>query len=165
MVAARPLVSTRATAICRQRGNTQSFRKRRSVPSRRRSEPEGLSADFDGLQDFRHPSPPAPAAAPCVGASPTYQVARNEATRQQPVVTAGDCRARCEAAASGARLGLGGVGVQQAVHVDDEVAHVRVVDAALGGRLPGLVGFGVVGEDADDVERLDVGEVDDCPGI
>ena len=32
--------------------------------------------------------------------------------------------------------------IEQAMHVDDEIAHVRVVHRALGRSLPGLVGFG-----------------------
>jgi hypothetical protein len=49
--------------------------------------------------------------------------------------------------------------VQQPVHVDDEIAHLGVVDRLLGGRLPSLVGLGVVRIDADDIEGIEVGEL------
>ena len=42
----------------------------------------------------------------------------------------------------------------------DEIAHMRVVDGAVGGVLPGVVGFRVIRIDADDVERLQVAELD-----
>ena len=42
--------------------------------------------------------------------------------------------------------------------MDDEVAHARVVDARLRLCLPGLVGRPVIGVDADDVDRREIGE-------
>jgi hypothetical protein len=50
--------------------------------------------------------------------------------------------------------------IEQAMDVDDEVAHVGVVDGLLSYRLPGFVGFRIAGIDADDVELVEVGEVD-----
>ena len=38
------------------------------------------------------------------------------------------------------------------MHMNDEITHLRVVDGALGGALPGIVRLGVVGKDTDDVE-------------
>jgi hypothetical protein len=43
--------------------------------------------------------------------------------------------------------------------VDDEVAGLRVVDGPLGGPAPRLMGLGVVGVDADDVELGEILEV------
>ncbi len=45
------------------------------------------------------------------------------------------------------------------MQMDDEVTHMRVVDGALGGCLPGLVSFRIIGEDADDIELRDVLEL------
>src|SRR5262245_21120491 len=39
--------------------------------------------------------------------------------------------------------------IEQAVDVDDEIAHLRIVDGLLRRSLPRLVGFGIVGVDAD----------------
>src|SRR6185436_13412190 len=63
------------------------------------------------------------------------------------------------AKASGAWLRRG-VGVEKAVKVDDEVAHMRVVHGALRHRLPGLVGLRIARIHADDVQRAEVGELD-----
>src|SRR5690606_3954400 len=49
-------------------------------------------------------------------------------------------------------------GIEQAVEVNDEIAHPRIVDARLRLRFPGIVGGAVVREDADDVEVGKVGE-------
>src|SRR6476469_6395355 len=38
------------------------------------------------------------------------------------------------------------------MHMDDEVAHLGVVDGALGGGFPGSLGFGIARENADDIE-------------
>jgi hypothetical protein len=37
------------------------------------------------------------------------------------------------------------------MHMHDEIAHLRVVDGALGGALPGVIGLFVIWKDADDV--------------
>src|SRR5581483_10419067 len=50
--------------------------------------------------------------------------------------------------------------VEQPVQVHDEIAHMGVVHRAVGGVLPGVVGLGIVGIDADDVELLEVAELD-----
>ena len=42
--------------------------------------------------------------------------------------------------------------IEQRVHVHDELAHMGIVDRALGGAFPGLVRLGVVRENPDDVE-------------
>ena len=52
------------------------------------------------------------------------------------------------------------VGIEQAMQVDDEIAHARVVDRRLGLRLPGVVGGAVVRKDADDIELGEIGEAD-----
>lgn len=51
------------------------------------------------------------------------------------------------------------VGIEQAVHVHDVVAHLGVINGALRGALPGPVRLGVVQEDADDVEFRQVQEL------
>src|SRR5947208_1614920 len=53
-----------------------------------------------------------------------------------------------------------GVGIEKAMQVDDEIAHLRVVHGALRHRLPGFVGFRVVRIHADEVELVEVGELD-----
>src|SRR5712692_8334102 len=55
-------------------------------------------------------------------------------------------------------LGVG-VGVEQAVQMDDEIAHVRIVDRLLRLGLPGAVGRGIIGIDADDVELGEILEL------
>ena len=50
------------------------------------------------------------------------------------------------------------VGVEQLVRVHDEVAHVGVVDGRLGAGLPGLLGFFVVAEGADELDLRQVAE-------
>src|SRR5438105_2592529 len=50
--------------------------------------------------------------------------------------------------------------IEQAVQMHDEIPHVRVVDGALRLALPGRVGAGVIGIDADDVDVRQVLEVD-----
>ncbi|GAB4225898.1 MAG: hypothetical protein Kow0032_02570 [Methyloligellaceae bacterium] len=44
--------------------------------------------------------------------------------------------------------------------MDDEVAHVGIVDRALCSGLPCLVGLGIVGIDPDDVEGVEILELD-----
>src|SRR5262245_55194155 len=53
-----------------------------------------------------------------------------------------------------------GAGIEQAMHMDDEIAHLGVVHGSLRHPLPGLVGFGVARIDADDVEVTRIGELD-----
>src|SRR5690606_30839284 len=67
-------------------------------------------------------------------------------------------RARGAAQTSG--LGRAGFRVQQAVQVDDEVAHMRIVHGLLRGAAPGLVRRLVIGIDADDVELGEIDELD-----
>src|SRR6185312_479509 len=50
--------------------------------------------------------------------------------------------------------------VEQAVQMHDEVAHMSVVNGAVGGVLPGVVGLRVVWVDADDIELLEIAELD-----
>ena len=45
------------------------------------------------------------------------------------------------------------------MHMDDEIAHLRVVDRLLRCTLPGSMGFGVVRKDADDVEFIEIAEI------
>ena len=45
------------------------------------------------------------------------------------------------------------------MQMDDEVAHRRIVDGPLGGGLPGGMRRGIVGIDADDIERRQVAEL------
>ena len=45
------------------------------------------------------------------------------------------------------------------MHMDDEIAHVRIVDGLLGLRLPGRIGGRVVRVDADDVELVEIPEL------
>src|SRR3974390_1177459 len=49
-----------------------------------------------------------------------------------------------------------GIGIEQPVQMDDEIAHVSVVDRLLGLCLPGGVGGCVVGIDANNVESVQV---------
>jgi hypothetical protein len=58
------------------------------------------------------------------------------------------CRAACFA------------GIEQPVQMHDEVAHMRIVDGTMSGVLPGVVGLGLVGIDADNVELLEIAELD-----
>src|SRR3989337_3391297 len=51
-------------------------------------------------------------------------------------------------------------GVEQPVQMHDKVAHMGVVDGAVSGVLPGVIGPRIVGIDADNVERLEVAELD-----
>src|SRR5450631_2803741 len=52
---------------------------------------------------------------------------------------------------------LGGrVGVEQAVQMDDEIPHLRVVDGLLRLAPPGRIGGGVVRVDADDIELVEI---------
>ena len=51
-----------------------------------------------------------------------------------------------------------GVRLEQPVQMDDEIAHMGIVDARLRLCLPGGLGGLVVGIDADDVERVEVAE-------
>lgn len=50
------------------------------------------------------------------------------------------------------------VRVEEAVHVNDEVAHMSVVDGRRGGSAPGGIGFRVAGEDTDDVKLARIDE-------
>src|SRR5690242_5093080 len=50
-------------------------------------------------------------------------------------------------------------GVQEAMHVDDEVAHVGIVDGRRRGTAPRLVGLGIAWEDADDVQLVRIDEL------
>ena len=52
------------------------------------------------------------------------------------------------------------IGIEEAVHVDDEVAHHGVVDGAVRSALPGGKRLRVVGVDADDIEVLEIAELD-----
>src|SRR3974390_1510550 len=49
-----------------------------------------------------------------------------------------------------------GIGIEQPVQMDDEIAHMSVVDRLLGLCLPGGIGGCVVGIDADNVESVQV---------
>ena len=51
------------------------------------------------------------------------------------------------------------VGIEQPVQMDDEIAHLRIVDGLLRLGLPGRVGGGVVRIDADDVELVEILEL------
>ena len=42
----------------------------------------------------------------------------------------------------------------------DEIAHMGVIDGLLGFRLPGSIGGGVIGINADDVELVEIPEFD-----
>ncbi|CAK06398.1 conserved hypothetical protein [Rhizobium johnstonii 3841] len=46
------------------------------------------------------------------------------------------------------------------MHVDDEVAHMRIVDRLLRLRLPGRQRRGIIRENADNIETLQVTELD-----
>src|SRR5262245_12325051 len=61
--------------------------------------------------------------------------------------------------ASGRRPPVG-AGIEQPMHVDDEVAHVGVVDGLLRLRLPGRISGGVVRINSDDIELVEVLEFD-----
>src|SRR5262249_35784884 len=50
--------------------------------------------------------------------------------------------------------------IEQAVQMHDEVTHMRVINALLGLRLPGGIRGGVVGIDADDVQRAEIAKFD-----
>lgn len=50
------------------------------------------------------------------------------------------------------------VGVEETVHVNDEIAHMCVVDGRSGGSAPGGIGFRVAGEDTDDVKLARIDE-------
>src|SRR5262245_20985072 len=50
--------------------------------------------------------------------------------------------------------------IEQPMHMNDEVAHMSVVDGLLRLRLPGRIGGGVVRINADDVELVEVPELD-----
>src|ERR1700688_1042440 len=51
------------------------------------------------------------------------------------------------------------VGIEQAVQVDDEIAHMGVVDSLLRLRLPGAIGAGVIRIDADNLDLVEVLEL------
>ena len=51
------------------------------------------------------------------------------------------------------------LGIEQAVQVDDEIAHLRIVHGRLRPGLPGRVGGGVVREDSDDIELGQILEI------
>gem|GEM_PF-6938859 len=44
------------------------------------------------------------------------------------------------------------------MHVDDEIARLRIIDGPLGGAAPSLEGTGIIGKDANDVETREVFE-------
>src|ERR1051326_197738 len=68
---------------------------------------------------------------------------------------------RLRARALGRRgLWFAGLRLQQAMDVDHEIAHLRVIDARLRRRPPGRLRRPVVGIDADDVELRQVLELD-----
>ena len=46
------------------------------------------------------------------------------------------------------------------MQMHDEIAHMGVVDGAMGRILPRVIGLGVIGVDADDVDRLQIREFD-----
>src|SRR5690349_18451377 len=50
--------------------------------------------------------------------------------------------------------------IEQPMHVDNEIAHVRVVDGLLGLRLPGCVSCRIVGINAHNVEPVEILELD-----
>src|SRR5262245_59746715 len=50
--------------------------------------------------------------------------------------------------------------IEQPVHVDNEVAHVGVVDGLLGLRLPGRIGGRIVRINSDDVQLVEIPELD-----
>ena len=50
--------------------------------------------------------------------------------------------------------------IEQPVHVNDEVAHLRVVDRRLRLGLPGRIGGGVVRKQADDLHLVEILEGD-----
>ena len=49
--------------------------------------------------------------------------------------------------------------IEQAMQVNDEIAHMSVVHGALRGALPGPVGAGIIGEDTDDIEVGRIAEI------
>src|SRR5512144_170344 len=51
------------------------------------------------------------------------------------------------------------LGIEQSMKVNDEVAHVRVVDGPLRLRLPGDIGAGIIRIDADDVDLVEILEL------
>src|SRR5437016_3536855 len=58
-----------------------------------------------------------------------------------------------------ARPPAGPVRIEQPMQMDDEIAHLSVVDRLLRLRLPGRIGGRVAGIDADDIETVDVLEL------
>ena len=68
-----------------------------------------------------------------------------------------DIGATCCASMPGAPVGIR---IEQPMQMDDEVAHMRVVDGLLRLGLPGGIGGGVVRIDADDVELVEILEFD-----
>src|SRR5215471_7982564 len=59
-----------------------------------------------------------------------------------------------------ARLSTGVARIEQAMQMDDEIAHLGIVDGLLRSRFPCRIGGRVVGVDADDVELVEVFEFD-----
>src|SRR5437868_3218421 len=51
-----------------------------------------------------------------------------------------------------------GVGIEQAMQVNDEIAHVRIVNRLLSLAFPGGISGGVVGINADDLKLVEVPE-------
>src|SRR6476619_1801545 len=51
------------------------------------------------------------------------------------------------------------LGLEKAVEVDDDIFHLGVVDGALGRDAPGLFGLGIAVEQADEIDRVQIGEV------
>ena len=52
-----------------------------------------------------------------------------------------------------------GFGVHQTVHVDNEIAHVRLVNRGLGFAAPCVMGGGIVRKNANDIEAFNIREL------
>jgi len=48
--------------------------------------------------------------------------------------------------------------IEEAVHVNDEIPHVRIVDGGRSGTAPSTVRFGIAGENTDDVKLARIDE-------
>jgi hypothetical protein len=51
------------------------------------------------------------------------------------------------------------VRVEEFVHVDDEISHMRIIDGLVRFCAPSFFRRGVIGKDADNIERVQVAEV------
>src|SRR5262245_46082389 len=69
-------------------------------------------------------------------------------------------RSRTGAPAASGIVVLAGFRIEQAVSVQDEIAHLRVIDRSLRRALPGVIGRLVVREGADEVDCLEVRELE-----